>query len=442
MPAPLSVAIVGAGPAGFYTAEALADRDHHCRIDLIERLPTPYGLIRAGVAPDHQAVKQIERRFARTATRTEIRYFGNVTVGRDVSFDELRGMYDAVVLAVGAPVDRYLGIPGENKRGVYGSALFVGWYNGHPGFRDLNPPLDTPAAVVVGIGNVALDVARILVKTEEELADSDIADPAATILRGSRIRDVTILGRRGPLDARFTIGELREMGGLDQATPLADPADLADAVPDSHPDRRHKDKILRVLGDYARRDEPDKPRRVCFRFFAAPTALLGGERVEAVRIERTQVRDGRLAGTGRFEEIPCGLVISAVGYRGEPIPGVPFDASEGRVVNDGGRVAPGVYAVGWAKRGPTGVIGSNRPDGQRCADQLTADFKDFVSSDRTADGRAGRDALVNLLTARGVRAVSFEDWLKIDAAERAAAEGRQPRRKFTRLSEMLAVLDR
>ena len=431
---PVSVAIIGSGPAGFYAAEALLQENGNIRVDIIERLPTPFGLIRAGVAPDHQTTKKVARKFESTALREIIRYYGNVEIGRDLHLDELRDMYDAVVLAVGSPRDRPLGIPGEHKRGVYGSGAFVGWYNGHPDFRDLDPDLNTSAAVIVGAGNVALDVARVLVKSESEMAVSDLADYAAEAIRPSAISDVYLLGRRGPVEAKFTNVELREMGRLETAVPQVDPGQLPARVGDLEDrDRRLAERNLNTLREYATLRPDEKPKRVHFKFYAAPVEILGDDKVEGVRLERTRIENGRALGTGEFEDVDCGLVIAAIGYRATRIEGVPFDPERGLIPNDDGRIAAGLYAVGWAKRGPTGVIATNRPDGVTCAEQIRADFP--------RGAKPGRTAMERMLAKRNVRAVSYDDWQRIDAAEIASATGPAPRRKFTTLREMLAVLD-
>jgi ferredoxin--NADP+ reductase len=427
------VAIVGAGPAGFYAAEALIDRRPDVEIDIIERLPTPFGLVRAGVAPDHQSTKRVAARFAETAVQDVVHFYGNAEIGRDVSLAELRGLYDAVVLAVGAPADQPLGIPGEHLRGVHGSSAFVGWYNGHPDFRDLDPDLGVETAVVIGNGNVALDVARVLLRTAEELAASDIAAAAARAIASSPLRNVTIIGRRGPAEAKFAPGELREMGELAAARPIVDPAQLVDRpAADGDRQRRVSEKNLAILRGFATAPADHRRKSVTFRFFLKPVRLLGDDRVEGVMCEQTRLVGGRLEGTGRVEQIVVGLVVAAIGYRGTRLPGVPYDDSRGLIANDDGRVGDRLYAVGWAKRGPTGVIGTNRPDGQRCAEQIDADFAE--------GGRPGRRGLEPLLAGRGVRTVTFDDWLRIDAAEVAAATGPAPRRKFTSLAEMLAVL--
>lgn len=430
----VSVAIIGTGPAGFYTADALIKKGVDCTIDLIDRLPTPYGLIRFGVAPDHQTTKKVSRAFEKTAVAEACRFFGNVEVGRDVSLAEMREMYDAVVLAVGAGHDRLAGIPGEDKKGVIGSATFVGWYNAHPDLRHLDPDLNTRNVVVIGNGNVAIDIARVLVKTREEMADSDLPEYATAAIEASPITDVYMMGRRGPIEAKFTNVELREMGELKNAVPLVDAAQLPDEVGDlDNPrDQRLKEKNLATLKEFTKFKVADAAKHVHFGFYANPVEILGGDHVEGLRLEKTKVEEGRAVGTGEFFEIECGLVIPAVGYRSLPVADVPFDDKKSIVVHDDGRVAPGLYAVGWVKRGPSGVISTNRPDGVAAAE--------LIAEDCGAGGKPGRTALSALLAERGIRVVDFDDWKKIESAEIAAAEGPAPRRKFETLTEMLDVL--
>ena len=432
----VSVAIIGTGPAGFYAADALIKQGGDYRIDLIDRLPSPYGLIRFGVAPDHQTTKKVSNSFAKTASKEKVRFHGNVEIGGDVSLEELRGIYDVVILAVGADADRTLGIPGDDKAGVIGSAAFVGWYNAHPDLCDLDPPLDTKAAVIIGNGNVAIDVARVLVKTPEEMASSDLPDYAGAAIQASAITDVYMVGRRGPIQAKFTNIELREMGNLEEAVAVADPAQLPDDVGEleDERDRRVKPKILATLKTFAERSPDEKPKRVHFHFFAQPVEVLGGDSVEGVRFERTKLEDGRAIGTGEFYEIECGLVVPAVGYRSEPLPGAPFDEKNAIVVNQDGRVEEGLYAVGWIKRGPTGVISTNRPDGVAVAEHVAEDFPQ--------GSKPGREALTALLEDRGIRPVSFDDWKVIEQSEIESATPPAPRRKLASIGEMLAVLDR
>ena len=431
----IKVAVIGSGPSGFYTVDALLKGEKDVQIDIIDRLPTPFGLIRGGVAPDHQTTKKVARVYEKSALADGVAYYGNVEVGRDVSIEELKDMYDAIVLAVGAPRDRKLGIPGEDKIGVYGSADFVGWYNGHPDFTDLAPDLNTPTVVVIGNGNVAVDAARVLVKTEEEMTATDLADHAADAIQASPITDVYMVGRRGPIEAKFTNVELREMGKLDNCLPVIDADQLPETVEGDWSDRdlRLKERNLATMKEFPDVDPTGKAKRVHFTFYAKPAEILGGDKVEGIRMEATKVENGRSVGTGEFFNIACGLVIPAIGYFSDPFPGVPFDADNGIVVHNGGRVGDNIYAVGWIKRGPTGVIGSNKPDGDIAATQI---FEDIAEG-----AKPGRDALDPLLRERDVRVVSYQDWQSIDAAEVSGAKPGAPRRKFVTIEAMVAALD-
>ena len=427
------VAIIGSGPAGYYTAEACQKQfGDQVRVDIIDRLPVPYGLIRTGVAPDHQSIKGVSRRYEATALSDNVRFVGNVTVGKDVTIPELVGLYDAVVLATGAPADRPLGIPGDDLPGVIGSAAFVGWYNGHPDFADLAPVLTGPGAVIVGAGNVALDVARILAKTGAEFTGSDIVGHALDSLGGATHETITILARRGPHQIAMTPKELGELGHLERAAPHVDPADLPPEADDAplEPGLR---KSVTHLRSFATVDTGAKPIAIDFDFFAMPVAIEGDGKVERVIVERTAIdAEGRASGTGETYAIPATLVVSCIGYRTPPIDGVPYDAKLGRFANDEGRIAPGLYAVGWARRGPTGTIGTNRPDGFMIAEQIAAD----TPGDYNKEGRAGLDVL---LRDRNVDIVTFRDWQKIEAAETAAARDGAPREKFTSIEAMLAA---
>ncbi len=456
---PLGVAIVGAGPSGFYAAAALLKAFDRIEIDIIEALPTPFGLIRGGVAPDHQSTKGVARAFARTARDPRVHFHGNVKLDRDLSIAELREAYDAVVLAVGMARDRALEIPGAGLAGVFGAAAFVGWYNGHPDFRDLDPDLDTAAACVVGNGNVAIDVARVLVKTAEEMADSDLADHAARAIQAAPLHNVYLIGRRGPVQAKFTNKELTEMGTLADCAAVVDPALLPAEVsgPMTERDRRLAEKNLATLKGFAARAPDAAPdaapnaaaaKRVHFLFNAKPDAVLGEGRCAALRLERTRLMNGRAVGTGEFFEIPCGLVVSAIGYRMAPIEGLAPDSATGGIANRDGRVDPGLYVAGWAGRGPSGVIGTNKADGDRVAELIQADFAQGGGGPQgsgpggSGASKPGRDALVRLLAERRVRRVGFADWERIDAAEVATAPPGAPRRKLTRIADLLAVLDR
>ncbi len=430
----ISVAIIGSGPSAFYTAEALIRDDVDCQIDIIERLPAPFGLIRYGVAPDHQTTKNVIRNYGKTAQHERVNFYGNVEVGKDVSLDKLREIYDAVVLAVGAPNDNPLSIPGADKTGVIGSAALVGWYNGHPDFRDLNPNLDTEAITVIGNGNVALDIARVFSKNQEELKGSDISYLAAEALAKSKIKDIYVFGRRGPVECKFTNVELREMNELAVCAPVVDGAQLPSEVGDlgDKREQRLKDRNLETFKSFLASDPDGKERRVHFVFYASPIEILGDSEVEGLRLEKTEVIDGRAVGTGETFDIACGLVTPAIGYRSEAIVGVPFNNDWGISINDEGRVEDGLYAVGWIKRGPTGVIASNRPDGKQTAA--------YIQSDIVAAGKPGRAALEEILTATGITVVSFADWQKIDALEIKKADDPAPRRKFITVQEMLNVL--
>lgn len=428
-------AIVGSGPAGFYTAEALLKAyGGAARIDILDRLPVPYGLIRFGVAPDHQSIKAVAKRYEKVALEAGCRFLGNVHLGADVSIEELLHYYDAVVLATGAPHDRRLGIPGDDLPGVIGSAAFVGWYNGHPDFADLAPPLDGAHAVVVGNGNVALDVARILSKTPAEFAGSDIVAHALDALKGSAVRTITVLGRRGPHQIAMTPKELGELGQLAEAMPVVDPADLPPPGSDVSLEPGQRKSVGHLREFAAAADGAGKPKRILFDFFAKPLAVEGDGRAERVVVERTALKsDGTAQGTGETYALPAGLVVSCIGYLSPPIPGLPYDDRLGRFPNEGGRIAERLYAVGWARRGPTGTIGTNRPDGYEVAERIAALFP----ADGAGTGREGGDGLDRLLASRGCDPVPFTDWQKIEAAEIAAARSGAPREKLVRVGEML-----
>ena len=427
------IAIVGSGPAGYYSAEAAQKRfGDEVRVDIIDRLPVPYGLIRSGVAPDHQSIKAVYRRYEAVNLSDSVRFVGNVMVGRDVSIFELQVLYDAVILATGAPNDRTLEVPGADLPGVVGSAAFVGWYNGHPDFADLNPPLDGPGAVVIGNGNVALDVARILAKTRGEFAGSDIAGHALAALDASGIVRISVLGRRGPHQIAMTPKELGELGHLERAQPFVARDDLPPAEDDAllEPGMR---KSVTHLRDFAGAAVGVKPVAIDFDFFAMPIAVEGDGRVERVIVERTRLdADLRSVGTGETYAIPAGLVVACIGYQTPPIEGVPYEHGRGRFANDEGRILPGLYCVGWARRGPSGTIGTNRPDGYAVVDLVSADIGDGA-------GKAGRPGLDALLAGRNVDVVTFRDWQKIEAAEIARAREGAPREKFVRVDDMIAA---
>jgi ferredoxin/flavodoxin---NADP+ reductase len=448
---PLRIAVVGSGPAGFYAAAALLNADPPAEVDMIERLPTPWGLVRLGVAPDHPKLKEVSRAFERTAQLPGFRFVGNVELGKDVTHDDLARRYDAVVYAVGAQADRRLGIPGEDLVGSWSATAFVAWYNGHPDFQDLPFDLGAERAVVVGAGNVALDVARMLALTREELDPTDTTDAAIEAIASSPLREIVVLGRRGPAQAAFTTPELKELGDLAGADILVDPAELElDAVSEAALETdTNARRNLEVLRDFAAREPSGKPRAIRLRFGVSPVEIVGDERVEAVEIVRNELvadAGGRIAAvaTDERETIPAGLVFRSVGYRGTALPGIPFDESAGVVPNDRGRVLgadgaplPGVYAAGWIKRGPTGVIGTNKKDATETVGLLLEDAREG----RLPAGDGGD--LVELLAERGVAPVLYAGWEAIDGTEKQRGEplGR-PRVKLCTWDDLLEAAGR
>ena len=449
---PLRVAIVGSGPSAFYATEALIKSGHTVRIDMFERLPAPFGLVRNGVAPDHPKLKQpilIYDKIARSPTFT---FLGNVAVGYDIRVAELQSAYHAVIFACGAETDRKLGIAGEDLPGSYTATEFVGWYNGHPDYRDRVFDLSQETAVIIGQGNVAADVCRILSKTVDELKHTDIAEHALAVLAESKIREIHVIGRRGPAQAKFTNKELRELGELADCDAMVDPADLC-LNRESELELADKANFINannveIFKTWASRPTSGKRRRCYFRFLESPVMLLGQSHLERLVLERNRLEgepNRQVAkGTGQKCELSCGLLFRSVGYRGVPIPGVPFDErngvfpnTDGRLLDDNKNVIPNLYATGWIKRGPSGVIGTNRADSVATVNALLADLPKLDS----AAPKAGAEALYPLLTSRGGRVVSYADWLKIDAVEveRGKPKGK-PREKLTTVEEMLAVV--
>ncbi len=418
-----TIAIVGAGPSGFYALDGLTRALPDARIDLIDRLPTPYGLARFGVAPDHQGTKAVTRQFDRLLAKPGVRFLGGVEIGRDVSLAELRGLYDAVLIASGCPRDRKLGIPGEDLRGVHGSAAFTAWFNGHPDLADLAPPLaDARSIAVIGNGNVAIDVARVLAKTADEMAKSDIAPHASALIAGADIVAIGMHGRRGPAEASFTNNELAELGRLHDRAPVVAAADLEGVAPsdaDPTPERLRKQKNIDILRGFASGAPSDRKRALSFGFHHTPVALHGVEG----RVRELELADTR--DPSRRRRIAADLVVTCIGYDFDGPPGLPLD--RGRLANDEGRVRglSGVYVVGWAKRGPSGTIPTNRADSLAVAERLVADLATAGSSE---PGPAALDAL---LAARGVVVTDTAGWRRIEMAENAGglAEGR-PRVKL------------
>ncbi len=443
MSEPVRVAVIGSGPSGLYAADELSKHDA-VSVDVLDRLPCPYGLLRYGVAPDHLKMKSLEITLRKILERPEVRFLGGVELGSDVSVDELRQHYDAVVYATGSPVDRRLSIPGEDLPGSFSATQFVAWYCGHPDAAVDAFTLDARSAVVVGVGNVAVDVTRILAKTADELHATDMPDHVLKVLDASAISDVYILGRRGPAQAKFTTKELRELGELANADVVVDPAELV--LDETSKEVVETNKVVRrnfdALQEWSTRPQQGRPRRIHLRFLLAPVAVHGTTQVTAVECERTALDgSGGVTGTGETITLDAQLLLRSVGYRGLPLPGVPFDERagviphvQGRVQRDGS-VATGEYVVGWIKRGPTGVIGTNKGDAKETVESLLDDVATLPRAPHRDP-----DAITTMLTQRGVGVVTWAGWEAIDAAERAlgAAAGRQ-RIKIAELEALLAA---
>jgi ferredoxin--NADP+ reductase len=450
---PIRIAVIGSGPAGFYTAGHLLKESGNgaqsIELDMFERLPTPWGLVRSGVAPDHPKIKSVTRVYEKTAAHPRFRFFGNVELGRDISRDELAEHYHAIVYATGSPGDRPLGIPGEELEGSHPATDFVGWYNGHPDFCEHDFDLSASTAVVIGNGNVALDVARMLTLTHDELAVTDIADHALEALDASHVNEIVVVGRRGPAQAAFTNPELLELGELADADVIVDPEELEHALAVSDPNMDPtSERNVSVLRDYARRAPAGKSKRVILRFLLSPIEFIGdGDGVRRVVLTRNALQageDGRLRAepTGEQETIEAGLVMRAIGYRGKPLPGVPFDERSATIPNNAGRVSgpdgpqPGEYAVGWIKRGPSGVIGTNKKDAQQTVDALLADLAAGIHLQPSY--ATDPHAIERLLRERVPTLVTYEGWSEIDRHEQSLGEPHgRPRVKLTRIEELL-----
>ncbi len=457
---PLRVAVIGSGPAAFYAAEHLLKQASlTIEIDMFDRLPTPHGLVRAGVAPDHQKIKSVTKVFDQIAAHPRFRFFGNVEFGKHIRHADLTQHYHQILYATGAQTDRRMGIPGEDLRGSHPATDFVAWYNGHPDFRDCHFDLSHERAAVVGVGNVAIDVARILCLTPHELAETDIADHALAALSQSRVKEVTVLGRRGPAQAAFTNLEIKEVGELADADAITLPEEveldeLSRAALDSSKDRTTQKKV-EMLQAYALRTPGGKSRKLIIRFLVSPVELIGNAagQVAAMRLVRNvlyQTEAGTLSPkpTDRFEEVPVGLVFRSVGYRGVPLPDVPFNERYGVILNQKGRVIDpdtqqpraGEYTTGWIKRGPSGVIGTNKPDSVETASCMLEDLARGATLQPAHPNAASAEQLVR---ERQPEHLTYADWLRLDEIEVAKGKERgRPRVKFTRLEDMLAALGR
>ena len=452
---PLRVAIVGSGPSGFYAAGHLLNAkklpDLNVQVDMFDRLPTPWGLVRGGVAPDHPNIKAVSRVYEKTAAHPEFRFYGNVEFGKDITHEDLVERYHAVIYAVGAQTDKQIGIPGEDLPGSFAATEFVAWYNGHPDFADREFDLSHETAVVIGNGNVAADVARMLALTREELECTDVADHAVDVLADSGIKEIVVLGRRGPAQAAFTNPELLELGEMTDADCFVDPRDvemdpLSQEWLEGDEASATSRKNVDILSGYSARELLGKRRRIVLRFLVSPVEILGEERVEGVRICRNELhRDEggsiRAKATEATEDIPAGIVFRSIGYKGVPLESLPFDERRGTIPNELGRVAgdggplTGEYVVGWIKRGPTGIIGTNKRDAQETVDQLV---EDLAEGHLLEPSDPDRDSLEQLLDERKPEHVTYEGWEAIDRSEREAGEPHgRPRVKLTRFEQLL-----
>jgi ferredoxin--NADP+ reductase len=454
---PLRVAIIGSGPSGFYAADHLQKQpDLTVAIDMFDRLPTPYGLVRGGVAPDHQKIKSVTKAYDRIASDPDFRFYGNVDFGKDITHDDLVNHYHAIIYAVGAQTDRRMGIPGEDLPGSHPATEFVAWYNAHPDFADYQFNLAAENVAVIGLGNVAMDVIRILARTVEELSETDIADYALEALALSKVRNIYVLGRRGPAQAAFTNPEIKELGELEDASIIVAPDEVRlDAVSQQFVDSgrdKTASRNVEILKEYAAQGDTGKSRKMVMRFCVSPVEITGNGCVQAIKIVKNElVADGngnlKARPTDQYETIPVGLVFRSVGYHGVALPGVPFDEKSGTIPNDRGRVLTaskdgqqviGDYVVGWIKRGPTGVIGTNKPDSVETIEMLLEDQR----AGRLLDpAEPSRESIEVLLDARGIRYVTFADWHILDLIEQERGEYREaPRRKFHRVEDMLAAI--
>lgn len=422
----IKIAIIGSGPSAFYSAQSLLKSTEDCEIDIIEKLFSPYGLIRYGVAPDHQKTKNVIRVFERILNRDQVEFFGGVEIGKTISFEKLKQFYDAIIIATGMGIDRKLGIEGDNKLGCYGAAEFVGWYNGHPDYKNLITHLNGETAVIIGNGNVAIDCARVLAKTSLEMAFSDITEYSSTTIQNSNLKNIYIIGRRGPLDAKFTTVEIREMGELQDCNSI-----LADGTLSQIPKNINLENIekqYKILTSFPEKSSlptsSAKNKNIEFKFFSKPIAILGEENIEAVRFEINSVdKNNNIIGTGETFEIKTNLLISAIGYFGEKIKGVPYDEKNGKIINVDNVIDKNLFAAGWIARGPSGVIGTNKHDGDKVAKQIIENIN--------PSKKDGRDSLFKYLNNYKIRYINKLNWEKINAEELKRAQGDAARKKFT-----------
>lgn len=449
---PLRVAVIGAGPSGFYAADALFRSELNVKVDAFDRLPTPYGLLRGGVAPDHQKMKSVGAYYDRVATNNaeNFAFIGNVNVGEDITIDELKTFYDALVFTYGAESDKKTGLPGEDLPGVHGAREFVAWYNGHPDYQDLEFDLSQEVVAIIGQGNVAIDVARILAKNTDELSTSDITDTAIQALKNSNVKEIHIIGRRGPVQSAFTELEIREFGELEDANIIVDAADLDlnEANQQEMEESNKAKKNYNALVDLSKEPKEGKKKKVFVQYFKYPKEMVGDTRVRALKMDKVILEGDafkqKAIRTGEEFEIPAGLVFRSIGYKGLGLPGVPFDEDQGIIPNEKGRVhnlngsvVPGLYTAGWIKRGPSGVLGTNKP----CSTETIACLLEDVAS-LTPCANPSTEAVLELLKSRNVRSVSFEDWKVIESLENEKGkEIGKPREKFVSREAIFSALD-
>lgn len=447
---PLRVAIIGAGPSGFYAADSLFRAKLPVVIDVFDRLPTPFGLLRGGVAPDHQQMKTVGKYYEKVASTPGFSFFGNVKVGKDITLPELQAHYDVLIFACGAETDRKLGVPGEELPGSSTATAFVGWYNGHPDYRDLNFDLTQKSIAIVGQGNVAIDVARILAKTTQELSTSDIADHAMQALAESKVEEIHLIGRRGPVQSAFTELEIKELGELEDCDVIISPEDMI-LNPESQaelddPTNNKARKNMGILTHLVEKPAAGKRKKIVIHFFRSPLEIKGTSAVESIILEKNTLSGPSGAqkanGTGEKITLNCGVVFRSVGYRGVEIPGVPFDEKRGVFPNQNGRIidnsspVSGMYCVGWIKRGPSGVLGTNKPDAVATVESILADLPQLPPC-KTPDTKA----MLDILAGRNVRVIRFEDWKRIDQEEQRLGQlVGKPREKFTRVQDIITFL--
>lgn len=436
MESDLKIIIVGSGPAGMYAAGAFLKKRPDCRIDIIDKLATPYGLVRSGVAPDHQSTKNVTRAFDKVMRDEKTRFVGNILFGTDVSIADLSALYDVVVLATGTPKDRHMNIPGEHLKGVYGAQEFVYWYNAHPEYRHMNPNLNIDAACVIGHGNVALDVGRVILRSENEMRKSDLTDHARKSIFQNTLKAVHLIGRRGPTEARFTIKELSELGDMERAVPQAD----ADVMPDDFvcDDVKMMKAVnakLEVMRKYSALAPADNKASLYLDFYLKPVEILGDDHITGLKLEKTILEDGRAVGTGEFITFDCGLLVSCIGYEIDELDGISL--KNGIIDNKDGLIRDNIYVVGWAKHGPSGTIGTNRIESQNVVDMILS--RQSEGGDPVKTGASGLD---DICRNKNIQTVSFTDWETINLAEIQRAPEDAPRRKFADQNEMLSLLNK